>query len=305
MTKEMQIQQQKVDSVTLVPLQVGLSNGAVMQTKQSRCLQLLLTGTAESRTEIAKLEAGLKPSAAMEAGQQLSVYQKYNFPIVIAGIGGLLQRLFRFMGATSNVHDEDIIELSEAILCTYYYMKFEELLYVFNRGKLGKYGTTYGKPTMATVMQWLEAYDTGERMQVIEDRRVQKKANAESLMLSPELTQEQVNASYLLKHSNDVAFWKEWVNLNQNHTLMKDVEYLITNFDALTRPFDEPKKADEFSTIFAKYVSQRLDSVKAQWELCNGKTLDELRLMWHNSKDLNERAIIQEYGEKLKKEQQA
>ena len=243
----------------------------------------------------------MKPSVAIDSGQQISVYQKYNFPIVIAGIGGLLQRLFRFMGATSNVFDEDVIELSEAILAKYYYMKFEELMYVFNRGKLGKYGITYGKPTMATVMLWLEAYDTGERMQEIENRRIQKKANDEALRLAPPLTQEQVNASYLLKHGKDVEFWKEWVKINEGHVLMNDVQYLIANFDALTRGQAPEKMATEFSTTFASYVSNRLKTVKAQWDMCEGKTIDELRLMWHKSTSLNDKAIIQEYAEKIKK----
>jgi len=49
--------------------------------------------------------------------------------------------------------------LINLIRSNYNYLRIEEVVYVFQRGILGDFGKMYGKPTVATVLQWFNEYD--------------------------------------------------------------------------------------------------------------------------------------------------
>lgn len=119
----------------------------------------------------------LKPMIAIEHGTSLSVLKKTADFKKIMHV--LLQNLEHFYQIpTNNRMPVDVIkETVDSLVTRYYYLKWEELLYVFTQAKTGKFGTMYSygyrnKITLELLCAWIDRYDMAERQQAVEAKRI-------------------------------------------------------------------------------------------------------------------------------------
>jgi hypothetical protein len=132
--------------------------------------------------------AELTLATAIETGTQLSTIKKNDPDLAVAALSKMIVGLENYYaipeGARMSV--TAAIEAANLILKKYWYLKFEEILYVFTAAKMGQWGTlfgagTAGKITPDTLFQWLDKYDkSDERITYHEQKRMnEKKAEAQ------------------------------------------------------------------------------------------------------------------------------
>lgn len=84
----------------------------------------------------------------------------------------LVRDLMNAFAGPYKAADTQVASIAEAIASQYYYFGLEELIYVFGKSKSSIYGSAnFSGIDQAQIMRWIEAYDLGERAQIIESKR--------------------------------------------------------------------------------------------------------------------------------------
>lgn len=118
----------------------------------------------EAQNEINEFCAALTPVMAMDPDNlQLSVLRKQDVALYRKAIALALLRLTEGLNVTNTLTDNQISKLTTTIGQTYYYLRFEELLYIFEKGASGGYGKDFNRLDGSVIMQWIEQYDVEER----------------------------------------------------------------------------------------------------------------------------------------------
>lgn len=81
--------------------------------------------------------------------------------------------------------DVQISFVRETLKTDYYYLKLDEVRFVFNQAKKGKYGQVYDRIDCAIICGWLDQY-VSERDQIITEKRIHEKKLAEKTVVPDE-----------------------------------------------------------------------------------------------------------------------
>lgn len=96
--------------------------------------------------------------------------------------------VINFYGASDKVRESDIQNLVSRILSNYWWMKLEELAYVFNKGKEGHYGKIFGIISPKVISDWIKEYDLNERdMQIVDVNQTLNDSNTKQILSDEQL----------------------------------------------------------------------------------------------------------------------
>jgi hypothetical protein len=116
---------------------------------------LLSLSAFESKLTVAKV-------TALE-NTPLSVIRKENEGTFLKAISLMLIRVTELINVTNSLTPAQIAMLTTSIGDKYYYLRLEELAYVFSGACNGRYGKSYNRLDAEIVMAWIENYDVNER----------------------------------------------------------------------------------------------------------------------------------------------
>lgn len=87
------------------------------------------------------------------------------------------------VGKTMN--DTQISFVRETLKSDYFYLKLDEIKFVFNQAKKGKFGITYDRIDCAVICGWLDQY-ISDRDQILTEKRIHEKKLAEKIVVPDE-----------------------------------------------------------------------------------------------------------------------
>lgn len=101
----------------------------------------------------------------------------------------LLAGLALSLNVGKNLEPHQLSGLAKKIYAKYYYLSFDELIHVFDKGSSGQYGKLFDRVDEEVIFGWLEKYDTDERLglvqkltsQEIEEQKQDKEAETKFL----------------------------------------------------------------------------------------------------------------------------
>lgn len=150
------------------------------------------------RTKI-KLSESVGDGMAYLVGKSVSIERGVVYAIIERLLAGLAMSL----NVGKNLEPHQLSGLAKKIYAKYYYLSFDELMYVFDKGSSGSYGKIYDRVDEEIIFTWLEKFDTDERINIaqkstseeIESQREQKEIEEKFLAdllkpLSDKLTAE-------------------------------------------------------------------------------------------------------------------
>lgn len=108
-------------------------------------------------------------------GTQLSKLRRIDPAMTATVIDMLIVDTYIHFGAMSKTNEFEIGMLVKKILASYWWMKLEEIVYVFNGGKMGKYGKMYHALNHNYILEWFRTYDTEERGNFILNENLKQK----------------------------------------------------------------------------------------------------------------------------------
>lgn len=79
-----------------------------------------------------------------------------------------------------NMSDTQISFVRETIKTDYWYLKLDELKYIFNQAKKGRYGKVYDRVDCAIICEWLDQYVL-ERDEIVTEKRVAEQRFQETI----------------------------------------------------------------------------------------------------------------------------
>jgi hypothetical protein len=157
----------------------------------------------ESKYELfQKLVDTLTCITAIE-GTQISKIKRLDEAFVKTGVQLMVEEVLMTFGALDKVSQLEVKKIVSKILASYWWLKLEEVAYVFNKGKNLHYGKVYGTPNEATFIDWLNLYDNSERGIEIDN---QNKALKDSINIGSKLSDAELDTLYKTKNINDPAF---------------------------------------------------------------------------------------------------
>lgn len=132
-------------------------------------MSVILAKPADIKTAIERYQSGLTLRKAMTADvNQVSYYRRENRPMAVALVAMLLTEANSTMNVNRSANSEQMASIAESVIEVWWMLRIDEVAYALRRGALGVYGTAYGKFDAQTVHEWLQKYDTSERMAQIE-----------------------------------------------------------------------------------------------------------------------------------------
>lgn len=150
------------------------------------------------RTKI-KLSENVGDGMAYLVGKNISIERVVVYAIIERLLAGLAMSL----NVGKNLEPHQLSGLAKKIYAKYYYLSFDELMYVFDKGSSGGYGKIYDRVDEEIIFTWLEKFDTDERINIaqrstseeIESQKEQREAEEKFLAnllkpLSDKLTAE-------------------------------------------------------------------------------------------------------------------
>lgn len=96
-------------------------------------------------------------------GTQVSKFRRIDEAMLKTVIHLMVEDVFAAFGASEKVSTAEVKRITSKILTSYWWLKIEELAYVFNKGKRMEYGKVYPIPTEANFYDWINQYDQSER----------------------------------------------------------------------------------------------------------------------------------------------
>lgn len=133
---------------------------------------------------------------AFLVGENIGIEKRIIFTI----IEKLLAALSLSLNVGKNLEPHQLDALAKKIYAKYYYLSFDEIMYVFDQGTTGKYGKLYDRIDEEVIFSWLEKYDTDERIQI-----ANKKNSDEMEVLKQEKIEEDLLiAKHLVSFSTEL-----------------------------------------------------------------------------------------------------
>ncbi|WP_460963010.1 hypothetical protein [Spirosoma litoris] len=127
-------------------------------------LALAVGGDAQSKELITTHCNGLTPVVAMHPEKpQLSLMRKEDPAMCQKALALAIMRMTELINVTNTLTLDQADDLIARISGTYYYLRLDEILYVFEKGINGKFGRTFNTLDASVVMGWIEKYDVNER----------------------------------------------------------------------------------------------------------------------------------------------
>lgn len=126
---------------------------------------------------------------AISQGTQISFLKRNNEAFVKTSIHLLVEDVLNHYATSDKVVMTGIIpRIVQSILAKYWWMKMEEIAYVFNKGKNGEYGRSNKNISQDVIMDWLHQYDVNEReIEMIDyNRKLQDERNKVKLLTDEE-----------------------------------------------------------------------------------------------------------------------
>ena len=88
--------------------------------------------------------------------------------VVYAIIERLLAGLALSLNIGKNLEPHQLSGLAKKIYAKYYYLSFDEIMHVFDKGSCGSYGKLYDRIDEEIIFSWLEKFDVDERISIAE-----------------------------------------------------------------------------------------------------------------------------------------
>jgi hypothetical protein len=126
--------------------------------------------------EIVRAQSNLTIQSAMAQEHQISFLRKENERVLEYVISLLIETLAMQFNVKESFSGLQIVDCTLSVLEKYWYLRPEEIMYVFKQGKLGAYGPVYNKLDAPTILTWIHKYDTDERIRQVEITRDQFKS---------------------------------------------------------------------------------------------------------------------------------
>lgn len=113
------------------------------------------------RTKI-KLSESVGDGMAYMVGKNISIERVVVYAIIERLLAGLAMSL----NVGKNLEPHQLSGLAKKIYAKYYYLSFDELMHVFDKGSSGGYGKIYDRVDEEIIFTWLEKFDTDERINI-------------------------------------------------------------------------------------------------------------------------------------------
>lgn len=172
------------------------------------------------RTKISLIEC-VGDGMAYLVGKEIQIERE----VVYAIIERLLAGLALSLNIGKNLEPHQLSGLAKKIYAKYYYLSFDEIMHVFDKGSCGSYGKLYDRIDEEIIFSWLEKFDVDERILIseksnsdeIKEFKIQQKEHDEFLAkhlskytekLSQELGQEKI------KEENYKKFREQYFSKN-------------------------------------------------------------------------------------------
>lgn len=117
--------------------------------------------------QLSQAAADLTPALAMQNPQQLSGLKRENEGNYLKLISLLLMRVMELLNVTNTLSAAQLADLAVRIGKKYYYLRLEELVYVFQQAQNGAYGKDYNRLDSTIIMEWIDRYDVDERTPLV------------------------------------------------------------------------------------------------------------------------------------------
>ncbi len=79
----------------------------------------------------------------------------------------LVKDILNSFAGPHKASDMQVVSISEAVIAKYYYLKLEEVIYIFGKAKSGGFGVvSFSGIDQIQVMRWFELYDVEERLPI-------------------------------------------------------------------------------------------------------------------------------------------
>jgi len=138
--------------------------------------------------QLLERQAAMTPALALASGEQLSLLRQRDKPALLKALSLLITQLGSSFNVGKNLDTLQVYECATLLIDKYWYLRLEEFAYVFKQAKLGKYGKVYDRLDMQVISEWLNAYDTGERLAELERKhQLDQKTEADDLLSREEV----------------------------------------------------------------------------------------------------------------------
>lgn len=130
---------------------------------------------------VSAYQKSLTVRGAMTADEnQISFYRRDNRALIVGTIAVLLTEANNTMNVQRAPTPIQISMMAEEIVENWWMLRLDEVAYALRQGAAGMYGTAYGKFDKQTLIEWLQTYDTQERMAQVEWVNAQQKKQLEA-----------------------------------------------------------------------------------------------------------------------------
>jgi hypothetical protein len=124
--------------------------------------EMLLNAT---ENELVSYRTGISPEKAVGDSMSYLLAQDIGAQkeIIYAIIERLLAGLALSLNVGKNIEPFQLKPLAIKIYARYYFLSFDELMYVFDKGSSGEYGKLYDRVDEEIIFTWIQCYDVNER----------------------------------------------------------------------------------------------------------------------------------------------
>ena len=142
--------------------------------------------------------------------------------VVCAIIERLLAGLALSLNVGKNLEPYQLAPLSVKIYAKYYYLSFDEIMYVFDKGSSGQYGKIYDRIDEEIILGWLSNYDTGERLEIASKKHnqdiEQSKMSSDEINILSKVYEKviQDQEAEKVKEENFKKFREQYFKTNEN-----------------------------------------------------------------------------------------
>lgn len=126
---------------------------------------------------------------AISKGSQISFLKANSEAFVKSAIHLLVEDVLKHYESLGKVSDGFTPRLVQVVLGKYWWMKLEEIAYVFNKGKNGEYGRSNKNISSDTILDWLKQYELNERDEemIAYNRKLQEETNKNRILSDEQL----------------------------------------------------------------------------------------------------------------------
>lgn len=162
-------------------IQLSKPQSPLTKTSSNSLMSVILGTPSSSRlAAIANYQQGLTVRKAMTNDEnQVSYYRRVDRPTVVGVVSVLLGEANNAMNIKNAPSPNQLVMMAEEVVDTWWMLRLDEIAYALRQGAAGMYGTAYNKFDKQTVTEWLQRYDTDERMSQVEWANAQIKKQLE------------------------------------------------------------------------------------------------------------------------------